>query len=227
MKKQLCKLTDNKNQTYGNTQWGKNVTCTSNGKNELCSDGWIHYYDSPLLAVLLNPIHADFTKPHLWEIKVGGTVKKDCGLKFGTTKVTTISRMKLPKVTTEQRIIFGILCAMKVYKDNKFLEWGNHWIDGSDRSAGAARAAEAAAGAAAGAAWAAAGAAWAAWAAEAAAGAARAAAGAAWAAGAARAAAGAARAAAGAEWAAEAAAGAARAADIDLHALALKAISYK
>ena len=203
MKKQLCKLTDNKNQTYGNTQWGKNVTCTSNGKNELCSDGWIHYYDSPLLAVLLNPIHADFTKPHLWEIKVGGTVKKDCGLKFGTTKVTTISRMKLPKVTTEQRIIFGILCAMKVYKDNKFLEWGNHWIDGSDRSARAA------------------------WAAEAAAGAARAAAGAAWAAGAARAAAGAARAAAGAEWAAEAAAGAARAADIDLHALALKAISYK
>ena len=177
MKKQLCKLTDNKDQTFDNTQWGENVTHTTNGKGELCSEGWLHYYDSPLLAVLLNPIHANFTKPHLWKIKVGGTVKEDCGLKFGTTKVTTISRMKLPKVTTEQRIIFGILCAMKVYKDNKFLEWGNHWIDGSDRSTRAA------------------------WAAARAAEAARAAA-----------------------WAVEAAA---EAADIDLHALALKAISYK
>ena len=33
---------------------------------------------------------------------------------------------------------------MAVYKDKEFCEWGKHWIDGTDRSEAAARAAEAA-----------------------------------------------------------------------------------
>lgn len=195
MERILCKLTDSKDKTRNNTQWGENITHTTNGKGDLCTNGWIHYYDSPLLAVLLNPIHGNFSNPHLWKVKVGEKTKKDNGLKFGSVSVTTIYRIELPKISTEQKIIFGILCSMAVYKNKKFTQWGKHWIDGTDRSRAAAWAAWAAA-------WAAAGAAWAAWAA--------------WAAGEAEAAEAAAEAAARAAWA-----------GIDLHKLALKAVSYK
>ena len=203
MEKVLCKLTDENDQTKNNTQWGENITHTANGEGELCSKGWIHYYDSPLLAVLLNPIHGNFQNPNLWEIKVEGKIKNDKGLKYGATSVTTIKKIPLPEITLEQKIIFGILCAMEVYKNDKFYEWGNHWIDGTDRSKKSAAAFNAAYAAAAfNAAYAAADAA--------AAAAAYAAADAAYA-------------------AAAAAAAAADAADaaIDLHAIALKAISYK
>ncbi len=249
MERILCKLTDSKDKTRNNTQWGENITHTTNGKGGLCTNGWIHYYDSPLLAVLLNPIHGNFKNPHLWKVKVGEKTKKDNGLKFGSVSVTTIYRIELPKISTEQRIIFGILCSMAVYKNKKFTQWGKHWIDGTDRSWAAAwaaaEAAEAAARASARAsARAAAKAAWAARAsaraaaeaaAEASARASAWAARAAWAAAEAAARASAreaARAAWAAEWAAaeaaaEAARAAAEAAGIDLHKLALKAVSYK
>lgn len=138
--KTLCKLTDENDQTYGDTVWGENVTHTASGYGGLCAEGWIHYYDDPLLAVLLNPIHANFKSPHLWGVEVNGRTKKDHGLKFGTTSLTTIKRIPLPKITLEQKVIFGILCAMEVYHEEEFQRWGEHWIDGSDRSAEAAKA---------------------------------------------------------------------------------------
>jgi hypothetical protein len=114
MKKQPCKLTDKNDKTKNNTQWGEGVTHTTSGEGDLCTFGWIHYYDSPLLAVLLNPIHGDFQKPHLWKVKVDGRIKEDHGLKFGATSLTTLKRIELPEITTEQRVIFGILCAVEV-----------------------------------------------------------------------------------------------------------------
>ena len=217
MEKILCKLTDENNRTYSNTQWGENVTHTSSGNGKLCSNGWLRYYDSPLLAVLLNPIHANFSNPILWEVTTTGKIKSDCGLKFGTTSLTTVKRIKLPIITSEQKTIFGILCAMSVYKDKKFCKWGEHWIDGTDRSESVA---ELAAESAESAAWSAESAARsAAWSAESAVWlAARSVAWlAAWSA---------------AESAARSAESAARSAAesaelIDLHSLALKAISYK
>ena len=105
MERILCKLTDSKDKTRNNTQWGENITHTATGKGDLCSNGWIHYYDSPLLAVLLNPIHGNFKSPNLWKVKVGDIVKKDNGLKFGTTSLTTLKRVELPIITMEQRAL--------------------------------------------------------------------------------------------------------------------------
>ncbi len=130
------KLTNQFDQTYGGCQWGKNITHTASGKGELCTKGWIHYYNDPLLAVFLNPIQADYNlkKAHLWECKVKGKIKGDSGLKFGATIVKTIKRIPLPKVTTEQRIKIGILCALKVYKKEYFVEWAKNWLSGKDRT---------------------------------------------------------------------------------------------
>ena len=209
----LWKLTDQQWRTragwYNETKWGPGVTHTASGKGYLCGPGWIHAYTSPELAALLNPSHAGIEDPVLWRAE-GEVGKSDHGLKVGTKSLTTIENVPLPEVTTEQRVKFGILCALQVCKEPKFITWAEGWLSG-DWSEAAAAAAEAAARAV----WVAAEAAEAAQAAaaEAAAAEAEAAQAAAWAARAARAAARA------AVWAAEAAA-----APIDLQAIAEEAL---
>jgi hypothetical protein len=103
-----------------------------------------------LLAVFLNPIHAAFRKPRLWEAE-GEIALNDKGLKVGCVTLTTVREIPLPTVTTEQRVRFGILCALEVCSEPSFVKWANAWLDGSDRSA---RSAESAAEWSASAAWA-------------------------------------------------------------------------
>jgi hypothetical protein len=151
----LYKLTNENDQTHGGMQWGENVTHTASGKGELCGPGFIHAYTDPVLAVLLNPIGADFRNPHLW-IAEGKIVKDDRGLKCGTVKLTTVRRMDLPTVTTVHRIAFAILCTKQVYANKQWNQWADKWLSGKNRAAAAAASAAKAAVTAATAAWAAA-----------------------------------------------------------------------
>lgn len=140
----LYKLTDAHGRTYNNTQWGENVTHSGTGDGELCGPGFIHAYESALLAVLLNPIHANFQSPKLWAAE-GEIVKNDNGLKCGCVSLTTIKELTLPEITKEMRSKFAILCAIQVYKSPDFLRWADNWLSGEDRSQAAAEAAERAA----------------------------------------------------------------------------------
>lgn len=40
----------------------------------------------------------------------------------------------LNEVTLNQRVAFGILCAMEVYKNPKFIEWAENWLSEKDRT---------------------------------------------------------------------------------------------
>ena len=218
----LYKLTNRNDQTRGGCQWGEGITHKATpGRGKLCSEYYIHAYTHPLLAILLNPIYVNFDleTAHLWEGK-GRIAKKDYGLKVGCKTFTTTKRLDLPVIAPEQQVKFAILCAREVYKNMVWNKWADNWLFGKNRSAGAAAWAAAEAAGAAGAAWAAA------EAAGAAAGAAGAA-GAAWAAAEAAEAAWAAAQAAGAAWAAAWAAAEAAwtaGAELDLIAIAKKAV---
>ena len=161
----LYKLTDSCGKTWGGTQWGPGVSHSGTGEGELCGPGWIHAYEHPLIAVLMNPIHADFKNPRLWEAE-GEVGLRDGQIKCGCKTLATVREIPLPSITSEMRVRFAILCAKEVYACLSWNAWADRWLSGGDRS-------EAAAWAAAEAAWAAAAqaaAAWAAaWAAEAAA----------------------------------------------------------
>jgi len=172
----VYKLTDQNLQTHGGYQWEPGVARETDGNGDLCGPGWLHYYHDPLLAVLLNPIHADIEDPILWEAEAEGLHKDDQGLKGGCTKLTLLRQIDLPQITTEQRIRFGILCAKAVCADPAWNKWADRWLSGADMSVEAAAtaaataateawAATAAAATAATEAWAAE--AWVAWAAEA------------------------------------------------------------
>lgn len=130
------------------TQWGEGITHTASGEGDLCGPGWLHAYAHPLLAVLLNPIHASISDPVLWECD-GDVGKDDHGLKVGCTRLTTRFVVSLPQVSTGQRVRFAILCAKQVCDAPAFVVWADNRLDGKDRSEeavhAAARVAEAAA----------------------------------------------------------------------------------
>ena len=171
----LYKLTDANGQTKGGMQWGEGVTHIAVGEEDqpLCSNGWIHAYEHPVVALLLNPVHGNFTNPQLWEAE-GEVGEREGELKCGCRSLTTVRRIDRPDVRPEQRVRFAIAVAWQ-FGSGSWRNWAVRWLDNTDRSAWVAAevAAEAAAAWVAEAAWAAAEAAaawvaeaaWAAWAA--------------------------------------------------------------
>jgi hypothetical protein len=137
----VYKLTDQNSRTFNNTQWGENVTHETNGEGDLCTKGWLHFYSSPELAILMNPIHADFANPKMWLAKAEGIFKDDFGRKSGCTKLTTLREIPVPVITETQKIAFGILCALEVCDDKEFQKWANNWLENKDRTKESANAA--------------------------------------------------------------------------------------
>jgi len=134
----LYKITDQNNKTragkINETVWGPNVTHTASGSGtELCTDGVIHAYLDPRLAVILNPIHAVIVYPKLWEAE-GEIVVRDGQLLVGVKSLTTIKEIPLPVITDEQKVKFAILCALEVYQEETFVSWANKWLSGEDHS---------------------------------------------------------------------------------------------
>lgn len=134
------KLTDAEGQTRNATQWGENVTHETSGEGALCGPGWLHFYDDPYLAVLLNSVHGAFTPTtmQLWEGTAAGELKTDKGLKWGCTRLTTLRRMNVPNLSTEDHIEFAIRCAMQVCTVPAWVKWAENWMSGANRTSNAA-----------------------------------------------------------------------------------------
>jgi len=112
--KHWCKLTRWDGTTKWNTQWGpgrtnsaagyqRNSTWVAPGMGGLCSAAWVHFYQHPILASLLLPMHVAPSYTKLWRISAFGTIQHDPD-KSGAVKVTTIEEIPLPKITLEQRV---------------------------------------------------------------------------------------------------------------------------
>jgi len=140
----LYKLTDRDGQTRGGTQWGQGVSHSGTGEGELCGPGWIHAYEHQLVAVLVNPIHANFQNPRLWEAE-GEIAIRDGQLKCGCKTLTTVREIPIPAVTTEMRVRFAILCAKDVCACSAWNAWADKWLSGEDRTQAAAERARASA----------------------------------------------------------------------------------
>ena len=138
------KLTDNDMRTNG-FQWELNKDYEIKSKGgELCTSAYFHFYLHPLLAVLHNPNHANIGNPRIFKAEVGGESLTDGQMKEGWKKAKLIKEIPLPKITVEQKIKYGIYCALEVYKDESFVNWANNWLSGKDRTVDSAHAAYAA-----------------------------------------------------------------------------------
>ena len=136
----LYKLTDKNARSCGNTQWGPNITHKAKGKarQDLCTDGWIHAYKHPLLAVFFNPIHACYYPTRMW-VSEGNIGKNELDLKVGCRKLTTVYEIPPPKLTLTQHLAFCLLMARTKIKNRIFLEWVENWLSNKDRSIETAR----------------------------------------------------------------------------------------
>lgn len=67
------KLTTQSLTTHNGFQWEPGIPRTASGEGFLYGPGWLHYYHDPLIAVMLNPIHADIQDPILWLAEMLGT----------------------------------------------------------------------------------------------------------------------------------------------------------
>lgn len=153
----IYKLTDMNMKTYRGYPWTLGKWNRTSGKGNLCGPGWLHAYTSPVLAELLNPIHANFREYRLFRGEASGPVISDSGLKVGYTNMRITEELPRLHITTENRIRFGIACACRVYTSAEYRAWAGRWVSGADRTETAAwaaaetatwAAAEAAAGAA-------------------------------------------------------------------------------
>lgn len=142
----LYKLTDKDGRTQGKTQWGPGVSHSGTGEGELCGPGWIHAYEHPLIAVLMNPAHAGFDPDsmRLWEAE-GEVGLREGQLKCGCKTLTTVREIPVPKITAEMRVRFAILCAKEVCRNAAWNKWADGRLSGEDRSEASSWAAAAAA----------------------------------------------------------------------------------
>ena len=147
----LYKLTDEQGRTRAGEDneltWAVGVAHKTTGTGtRLCTADVIHAYEHPLIAVLMNPVHADFD-PATMRLFVaeGNIVAREGQLKCGVHALKIVEEIHVPVLTIEQQVKFTILCAKLVCKDAEWNAWADKWLNGDDRSAEAARAAWAAA----------------------------------------------------------------------------------
>ncbi len=134
------KLTDQELRTHNGFQWEVGVERVIDAPGtKLCSGDVFHHYDSPILAVMMNPAHANFKTPRLWEVECD--VVTNDGTNGGSKRMTLIRELPLPVVTLTNRQAFGILSAKEVFREPQWTMWAERWLSGEDRtpSAPAAR----------------------------------------------------------------------------------------
>ncbi len=129
----LYKLTDANGRTRGATPWGTGVTHRDPDVHELRHDLLIYAYMHPLLAAMFHPHHEDLDNPVLW-VSEGDVAFSDHGCRVWCRSLTTLQKIPLPIVTTEQHVRFGILCARQVYTEPAWGRWSDLWLSGADRS---------------------------------------------------------------------------------------------
>ena len=139
----LYKLVNADRTTYGGFRWPRRGFRPPrlDGVGPLCTTNWYHAYDSTLLAVLHDPIHGRFGPDaecfsiHVDADDIG---RLDGQMKVGFRAGVVGETVPLPKVTTEQRVRYGIACASQVYDGLKWTRWAKGWIYSADRSASSA-----------------------------------------------------------------------------------------
>lgn len=120
--------------SYKGCQWVPGEWKKVEGTGPLCSEGWLHGYRDARLAVLHNPIHANYDPYVLWIAEVKGKVLHENYMKSGWSEMRLIEPVAVPAITMEQRIRYAIKCAWCVCNNPVWRDWAVDWIREENRS---------------------------------------------------------------------------------------------
>lgn len=121
-------ITDQDNKTWRDIQWGEGVTNEDENIN-------YHFavYHGPQTASYMYPCYDGIKEPKLW-LAAGRGLSKNEGLRSYYQQLTTTKEFAITWPTQEQRITFGILCAMNLVMHPDFREWAKKYLKGEDQS---------------------------------------------------------------------------------------------
>lgn len=113
---------------------------THSGKNSLSTaqhltvQDYEQMGDSPLLAIMLNPWHAELEleTARMLQISISGPEVENVGNRPGS--VIAAHEVPQPDATTDQKIVFALLVLKEIYQEESFAAWADKWIDGTDRT---------------------------------------------------------------------------------------------
>jgi hypothetical protein len=74
----------------------------------LCSGDFLHAYEHPVMAVLMNVCHADFHDYRMFKCEGEGEFIRDGKMKIGIKHLTPIEELCLPMLTEEQLITIAL-----------------------------------------------------------------------------------------------------------------------
>lgn len=106
-------------------------TFSSQTPNNIVAQNASEIGASPLVAIMLNPWHAQLGKAKMLELHFAA-------ISIDTSDPTirmNVREVAVPETTTDQKIIFALMVISAVFKNDQFNEWAEKWINGSDRSA--------------------------------------------------------------------------------------------
>ncbi len=125
-------LADSANHTRrGSRIFPGHSTFSSQTSNNIVAQNASEIGASPLVAIMLNPWHAQLEKPKMLELRFAAVA-------IDTSDPTismNVREVAVPETTTDQKIIFALMVISAVYKNDQFNQWAEKWINGSDRSA--------------------------------------------------------------------------------------------
>ena len=127
-------ITDQENKTWGDVQWGENISHEQENDN-------YHFvvFNSPETARYLYPSCEGTKNPKIWNAS-GENMSRNDGFRTRFAKLTTISELAFSLPTNEQRINFGILCALNVMLYEPFKTWALKYLRGEDQTKESAQA---------------------------------------------------------------------------------------
>lgn len=136
----IYKLTDQDMRTYNGFQYTLGVEARATGEGtRLCSHDLLHFYLSPEIAVLLNPIHAGIKNPRLFRAETPDVPVMDGQRKGGVKRMTLVEEMALPTMSLEQRMQVAIALAWgQTGAGDPWRLWALAWLRGQDRTRAAA-----------------------------------------------------------------------------------------
>ncbi|TXH44754.1 MAG: hypothetical protein E6Q97_32260 [Desulfurellales bacterium] len=135
----LYKLTDAQGRTRAGEDnertWAVGVTHKTAGTGtRLCSSDVIHAYEHPLIAVLMNPIHAMLNP---WQIRLflaeGEIVARD-NFYLGVHSLKVVEELPVPKLLLGVRVQLAIWAAKHTCTDASWNQWADDWLNNLDRS---------------------------------------------------------------------------------------------
>ena len=139
----LYKLTDYLGRTRAGEDneltWAVGVEHKTAGTGRrLCTADVIHAYEHPLIAVLMNPVHAMFNPATMRLFVAEGEVVARDAFNCGVHSLKITEEISIPTLPLEFMVLLAIWAARHTCLDDSWNQWAENWLNNQNRSEKAA-----------------------------------------------------------------------------------------